>query len=352
LFIGTCAINTARLARQQSEFQYAASFHDEPHGARDAMSMTTQDATIRANGVELHYETFGSPADPAVLLVMGNSAPGLVWPDTFCEMLAATGLYAIRFDARDTGLSTYIDFERAPYTLDDIADDALALMDCIGIARAHIVGLSQGGVVGYRMAIRRPRKLLSLAVMMSSIDLQPKNRAFAGVPPIQGELPRPSPDYVAKVLALNATAPTTIEEVARRFVENFRLAAGPRSPFDEESWGELGRAFAALPLRRTDGLSPTIANNSHHALAQKLTPPLTTDAVAAIQIPVFLIQGSDDPIFPVHHAQWSASIIPTAMLRVIDTMGHALDPAFFDTVVDALSGFYSTVASASNRSAP
>jgi pimeloyl-ACP methyl ester carboxylesterase len=82
-----------------------------------------------------------------------------------------------------------------------------------------------------------------------------------------------------------------------------------------------------------------MANNSHHALAQKLTPALTADALASIRVPVLLIQGSDDPIFPIQHAEWSASVIPTATLRVIDTMGHALDPAFFDRIVEVWCNF-------------
>jgi pimeloyl-ACP methyl ester carboxylesterase len=295
---------------------------------------------IRATGVELYYEAFGSRMDPAALLVMGNSAPGLVWPDEFCAMLAASGLYAIRFDARDTGLSTYVDFNQAPYTLDDLVEDAFALLDGIGVSRPHVIGLSQGGVIGYRMAIKRPQRLLSLAVMMSSADLRPKNDAFAGSDAREGELPRPSPDYVPKVVALNANAPTTISEVAERFVENFRLAAGPRSPFDEGAWQALGRAFAELPLSRNDGLSPTLANNSNHALAQKRTPALTPDELASIKLPVLVIQGSDDPIFPVEHARWAASVIPGARLHVIDAMGHALDPAFFNSIVGALNDFY------------
>ncbi|WP_052409867.1 alpha/beta fold hydrolase [Paraburkholderia oxyphila] len=295
---------------------------------------------IHANEIELYYEAFGSRTDPALLLVMGNSAPGLVWPDEFCAMLAATSLYVIRFDARDTGLSTYIDFDETPYTLDDLVEDAFALLDGIGLSKAHIVGLSQGGVIGYRMAIRRPQRLLSLTVMMSSADLRPKNDAFAGAAAREGELPRPSPNYVAKVVALNATAPTTIEEVARRFVENFRLAAGPRSPFDEAAWQALGHAFAQLPLSRNDGLGPALANNSNHALAQKLTSALTVEELSAIRVPVLLIQGSDDPIFPVEHARWSASVIPGAKLHIIDAMGHALDPAFFNSIVGTLNDFY------------
>jgi pimeloyl-ACP methyl ester carboxylesterase len=295
---------------------------------------------IHANGVELHYETFGSRSDPAALLVMGNSAPGLVWPDKFCAMLAATGLHVIRFDARDTGLSTYLDFNVAPYTLDDLVEDAFALLDGIEVSQAHVVGLSQGGVIGYRMAIKRPQRLASLVVMMSSADLRPKNDAFAGAAARAGELPRPARDYVARVIALNASAPATLGEIAQRFVENFRLAAGPRSPFDEAHWQALGRAFAELPLSRDDDLSPTLANNSNHALAQKRSAELTANELASISVPVLVMQGSDDPIFPVEHASWAASTIPGAKLQIIDSMGHALDPAFFRAIVGALGAFY------------
>ena len=89
-----------------NDFGVSHSFIDRSQGASDTMSVTRKNAVAEANGLELHYEAFGSQADPAALLAMGNSAPGLVWPDTFCEMLAAAGIYAIRFDARDTGLST------------------------------------------------------------------------------------------------------------------------------------------------------------------------------------------------------------------------------------------------------
>jgi pimeloyl-ACP methyl ester carboxylesterase len=135
---------------------------------------------IHANGIDLFYEVFGSESDPVVLLVMGNSAPGLVWPDAFCELIASKGFRVIRFDQRDTGLSTYVDFVRMPYTLDDLVYDTFALLDGIGITRAHIVGLSQGGVLAYRMSLKMPQCLLSLAILMSSADLRPKNDAFSG----------------------------------------------------------------------------------------------------------------------------------------------------------------------------
>ncbi|MDR5881577.1 alpha/beta hydrolase [Caballeronia sp. LZ032] len=299
-----------------------------------------QNERLQANGIELHVEVFGSRSDPVALLVMGNSAPGLVWPDRFCEELASAGLCVVRFDARDTGLSTYIDFDTSPYTLDDLAADAFALLDALAVRSAHVIGLSQGGVIGYRMALQRPERLRSLTVMMSSADLRPKNDAFAGVAPRAGELPRPSADYVAQVIALNASAPVTAEERAQRFVDNFRLAAGPRSPFDEAAWLALAHAYAAQVMLRTDGLSAKLANHSHHALAQKRSPNLQADELASLRVPVLLIHGSDDPIFPLEHARWAASVIPGAQLHIVDAMGHALDPAFFAPVLGALGSFY------------
>ena len=294
---------------------------------------------IDANGVRLFCEVFGGADDPLMLLVMGNSAPGLVWPDEFCELLARAGFRVVRFDQRDTGLSTFVDFDAAPYTLNDLVDDAFALMAGIGALRAHVVGLSQGGVIAYRMALAQPARVSSLAILMASHDLRPKNDAFADAAGRLGELPRPSPEYVLKVIALNAEPPKDEREVARRFVENFRLAKGPRSPFDEVAWQALGRAFAALPSLRDDRLTPTMANNSNHALAQKGTKALTNADLASIRMPVLLIHGSDDPIFPVEHARAAEKALPRANLQVIECMGHALDPAFYEPIVDALRDF-------------
>lgn len=295
---------------------------------------------IHANGVDLFYEEFGNECDPAVLLVMGNSAPGLVWPDAFCKLIASGGFRVVRFDQRDTGLSTYVDFSRAPYTLDDLVCDIFKLLDGIGVERAHVAGLSQGGVLAYRMSLKMPQRLASLVILMSSADLRPKNDAFSGAPVRTSGLPRPSAEYVAQVIALNAKAPRDAREVANRFVENFRLAKGARSPFDEDAWQALGRAFAERPLLRQDGLTPAMANNSNHALAQKTTPALSAAQLASIETPTLIVHGSDDPIFPIEHARWAAATIPGSRLRVIEGMGHALDPSFFQAVGAALLEFY------------
>ena len=302
--------------------------------------LSSQQGFIHANRMELFYERLGRTTDPPVLLLMGNSLPGFGWPDVFCHRLASSGFCVIRFDQRDTGLSTYIDFDTAPYTLDDLMNDAFALLDSLGIERVHLAGLSQGGVVAYGMALKQPARVLSLATLMSSTDLRPKNDAFAGAPVREGELPRPSAEFVVQALALNATPPATPEDVATQFVENFRLAKGPRSPFDEQAWRALGQRVAAVPSLRRDRLTAAMATNGNHTRAQKASPTLQRNEIAALKQPVLIVHGGGDPIFPVAHARWASAIIPNAKLLVIEDMGHAFDPAFFTPIADALTSFW------------
>lgn len=305
---------------------------------KDGTGSGKRESTAHVNGISIFFEESGRAAYPAVLLIMGNSAPGAVWPDAFCERLASANFRVIGFDQQDTGLSTYVDYARWPYTLDDLVDDALCLLDSLNIEAAHIAGLSQGGVLAYRLALVHPHRVRSIAVLMSSVDLRPKNDAFSGAPPRNDELPRPAPDYVEKVIALNARPVSTADALARRFVDNFRLAKGDVSPFDEQSWRTLGNIVASRVALRGDGLTPTLANNSNHALAQRATPTVGENELASLVVPVSIIHGGEDPVFPVEHAQWAARV-PGALLTVIDAMGHALDPAFFEPVARTLTDF-------------
>jgi pimeloyl-ACP methyl ester carboxylesterase len=138
--------------------------------------------TAPSNGITLFYDTFGSAANPALLLVMGLGAQMTMWDEGFCASLAEEGFHVIRFDNRDTGLSSKIeggpapdvmkamsgDHSTAAYTLWDMADDAFGLLDHLGIERAHIVGASMGGMIVQAMAIRRPERVLSMTSIMST----------------------------------------------------------------------------------------------------------------------------------------------------------------------------------------
>ncbi len=286
------------------------------------------------NGLELAYDGFGHEGHPAVLLLMGNSAAGLVWPDRLCKSLADCGYHVIRYDQRDTGLSSYLDFEKQPYTLHDLVDDAFGLLDELGIEAAHFVGLSQGGNIAYLAGLSRPSRVLSITSIMSSPDLRAKNDAFTGQPAREGQLPRPAAEYVSAVISLNSSPAGSDEEIAIRFMENFRLAAGSRSPFDETFWLILGRAMAKRT--RSDA---KMANHSNHSKAQIATAPLTAVDLGQVAQPCLIVHGDMDPIFPLAHAQWAHAHLSDAQLCLVSDMGHALDPAFFETIVERLSMF-------------
>ncbi len=124
------------------------------------------EGTVQAKGLTLWYETFGEPTDPAVMLIMGMGAQAIDWPTEFCERLAASGHYAVRFDNREVGLSSWFGGD-ATYTYEDMADDVLALMDALGIGNAHIIGASMGGMIAQLVAIRHPARVLSLTSISS-----------------------------------------------------------------------------------------------------------------------------------------------------------------------------------------
>ena len=132
--------------------------------------------------------------------------------------------------------------------------------------------------------------------------------------------------------------------MARLFVENFRLASGPVAPFDETDWLEMGLAVASLSRRRSDGATARMANNSNHSLAQQASAPLSAADLSSLMLPVQLIHGSHDPIFPLQHAEWAAELITGAELVVIEDMGHALDAAYFEPIARSMTEFWGRTA--------
>ena len=139
---------------------------------------------IEANGVELCTEAFGDPADPPILLIMGIGASMLWWEEDFCRMLAGAGRFVIRYDHRDTGRSTTCEPGRPEYTGADLTDDAVGVLDGLGISAAHLVGVSAGGGIAQEVALDSPNRVLSLTLMSTS-----------PVTPGDRDLPPPSADF-------------------------------------------------------------------------------------------------------------------------------------------------------------
>ena len=291
---------------------------------------------ISVNNIKIWYETFGHKHDPAILLIMGNSAQGIMWTDDFCEKIAAGKRYVIRFDNRDTGLSTCFDFGKNPYDLFDLAKDALSLLDALEIKKAHIVGLSMGGSIAQLLAIYHADRILSITSMMSSPDLSIKNDAFLGKDTSQATLPPPKKEFVEAVIALNKIKPESRQEKIKQIVGNWRLANGEKAIFDEDDWLHMIENAMTREESNPDARNVKFANHSNHSKAQIATTEPNLNTLKLISTPTLVIHGTEDPIFPPAHAKAVANSVINGKLLLIDKMGHALNPIFFDQIIDAI----------------
>ncbi len=266
--------------------------------------------TVKANGIEIWCEDFGDAGDPALLLVMGAGGQAILWPDEFCAALAAGGRHVIRYDNRDTGQSTCFDFAKDPYTLADMAQDAVGVLDAFGIRRAHVVGASMGGMIGQTLAIEHPQRVLTLTSIMST-PLAPGMAQIIGGG--SGPLPGPSPRVLEAIAAQTSNPPRTLEERIESSVGLWRALAGSGEPFDEAAVREREARIQARAK------NPDAAQN--HGLAIGASKD-RREGLSRLAIPTLVIHGSDDGILPLPHGRATADAIPGARLLVIEGMGH------------------------------
>jgi pimeloyl-ACP methyl ester carboxylesterase len=225
---------------------------------------------------------------------MGVDASSVWWPSEFIDALVEVGCRVVRFDNRDIGLSTHVDFETAPYRIEDMAIDTLGLMQALGISSANLVGMSLGGIIGQQLALRDPSCVRSLTLISTTPGPDPR-------------LPRPS----KKVF--NTTSPPKNESDWIESVVDFcRALAGERFTFDEHRTRELARA----DLKRGTNI------RSHQSRLAQL--PSRLDRLAEINVPTLVVHGSDDPLFPIEHAAALAQGIPNARLIEWDRVGHEI----------------------------
>lgn len=268
--------------------------------------------------VRLWTQRFGDPGDPAVLLIMGTSTQGIGWPDELIEVLIAGGRQVIRYDHRDTGRSTCVDFAARPYVLADMAADAIAVLDGYQISAAHVAGASLGGAIAQWLAVHRPGRVLSLTVIMSGPyghDAGPAwGRALTGQAPDPGDLPPPSPKFLRHLAERAAMPQATREQRITAGLETWRVLNGDALPFDEPT----ARRFTETSYdRATD-----FAAAAHHDLAGRQMTPDRLAPLSKVTAPALIIHGTEDPLRPLPHGQALAAQIPRARLEAIPGMGH------------------------------
>jgi pimeloyl-ACP methyl ester carboxylesterase len=262
-----------------------------------------------AGAVELAYETFGENGRPPVLLVMGIGSQMINWHEDFCTALS-NGRFVIRFDNRDVGESQWLEGEvdlaacaagdssSAVYTLEDMADDAVGLLDGLGLPSAHVVGASLGGMIAQTIAIRHPQRVRTLTSIMST----------TGEPGVAN----PTQEAAA---ALMSPPAQTREESMERIVEVRHVIGSPGFARDEEDIRErTGRAWDR-------GVNPA---GFARQLAAVYASGDRTDALRSLRMPVLVVHGEEDPLIPVSGGRATAAAIPDAELWTIPGMGHDL----------------------------
>jgi pimeloyl-ACP methyl ester carboxylesterase len=273
---------------------------------------------VPVDGAELCVETFGDPADPAVLLVSGAAASMDLWDAQFCELLAAEGRYVIRYDHRDTGRSTTSPVGRPTYSAEDLTTDPVRVLDALGLDRAHLVGLSMGGGIAQEVAALHPQRLHTLTlVATSAVGERADRTSLPGMEPRVAatfEDPAPAPDWGDRVAAVDY------------LVEIERPYAGTLG-YDEER----ARRKAERVVDRTRDLAASVTN--HWVLAGEAIPFRLAD----ISVPTLVMHGTADPMFPLPHGQALAAEIPGASFVQLEGMGHEMPPpALWDQVVTSL----------------
>jgi pimeloyl-ACP methyl ester carboxylesterase len=273
--------------------------------------------------VEIVYETIGDPSDPALLLIMGLGTQLIHWDLELCELYAERGFHVIRFDNRDSGLSTKIHARvpnvlrlmagiptRVPYRIDDMAADTFGLLDHLGIARAHVAGVSMGGMIGQAMAIDLPERVLSLCSMMSTTGDR-----WAGMPRLR------------VLAALLRQAPDEREAYIEVFVRLFKMIGSPAYPQDDQRAREIaGATFDRChhPAGTARQLAAILASGSR------------TRRLRELRVPTVVIHGTEDPLIPLRGGIATARAIPGAELIALPGMGHDLPRALWPRFVELL----------------
>lgn len=260
------------------------------------------------NGVELCAETFGDPADQAVLLVHGASASMLWWEAELCERLADRGRYVIRYDQRDTGRSTSYPPGKPGYSMRDLAADAVELLDALGIDRAHVVGLSMSGGIALVLGVDYPERVRSVTFVSASTGAD--------------DLPPPSAD-MPRLVRPDLTDQAAVEEYVVRSIE-----AEAGRYFDEDAARDLVRRDMA----RARDFEASLTN--HYAM--EFDGP-RHGGFGDLSMPVLVVHGDLDPLLPLAHGEAIRDAAPGASLTVLKGAGHGVPAALWDDFVDALA---------------
>lgn len=267
---------------------------------------------IKSDGIHICTDSFGEPANPAILLIMGAQSSMIWWEEEFCQRLADKGRFIIRYDNRDVGRSTTYEPGQPNYTFEDMADDAISVLDAYKIEQAHLVGMSMGGMLTQMIALRHPEKVHTITLLSTS-NFAPH------LPPME-----------EKVMAFFSNM-GTIDWTDERSVVGFalgrsRILAGSKHLLDESK--------VSLLTKQEFARSNNPASMTNHALLSGGESYLAR--TREIDVPALIIHGTEDPIIPYEHGKNLANEIPGSVLLALEGTGHELHSDDWDIVIDSI----------------
>jgi pimeloyl-ACP methyl ester carboxylesterase len=281
-----------------------------------------------ANGIDIHFEIFGDADRPVVLVVCGLGAQCVGYDDELCEMIAGHGYRVMRYDNRDAGLSTHLDgievdplgalailggggMVEAPYTLADMAQDAVGLLDSLDVGSAHVVGASMGGMIAQTLAIEHPERVASLVSVMSTTG--------------ESDVGTPSPECLMSLMSIMVPAATRAERIESGVA--LARVIGTPGAFDEARARERAALFvdrAYDPAGTSRQLMAIFASGSR------------ADRLPDVQVPTCVMHGDLDPLVDISGGHRTAELVPGAQFRLLESMGHDLPLEYWDRVVSGV----------------
>lgn len=293
----------------------------------------SQEKTIQSGPITFWTENFGDKKNPALILIMGVAGQGIMWTDGFCKELAKD-FFVIRYDHRDVGQSTHLNYMMNPYKLQDLSDDIIHILDGYGVDRAHLVGTSMGGYLAQLCMDRSPNRLLSVTLIMSTVDFSSMSKAMMGTV-AANDLPAPQAEVLEGLKSIGVIDQSNFDSWLFKSLKVLKLFNGNDTPFNETEWIPL---LEKAYLRRKADVPSSLMHNHVMACAQG---PMNYYHIKS-SCPVHVIHGSADPMLPVAHAKKTAAHYG-AILTVIQRMGHARPKIFDEEILNAMRQFYQSL---------
>ena len=266
-----------------------------------------------SKGLTIFTESIGDSNNPPVILIMGALNQGIFWYDSFCKYLSDNDLFVIRFDHRDTGFSSIINYKESQYNLNDLTDDVVDILNSYDVKKAHIVGLSMGGYIGQLLGINYPEKVETLTLISTTADHRPYMDGTMGNLEKKYLLPYPEKVFLDYIEKSKINSPKNDIEIKNNQIEGWKVIF---SNISNEDFNEIMKLIEVSNKRSKDKYS-----QYNHGLAV-FNSKERTDLLKNIIAPTFIFHGEKDPCFPLDHGKLLHKLIPGSKLEIIKGMGH------------------------------